>query len=75
MVKPPKPGNVVKDYYQGNAHIKICDDCCRDQTQEEKDAIVDRVTRIIMMYCKERQDAKPEDDNLLQSTPPRGERR
>lgn len=70
MVKPPKPGNVVKDYYQGNAHIKICDDCCRDQTQEEKDAIVDRVTRIIMMYCKERHDATPPDDSTPET--PRG---
>ena len=32
----PRPdGHVVKDYYIGNTHIFICDDCYRDKTPEE----------------------------------------
>ncbi len=38
-------GNVVKDYYIGHVHVRICDDYCRDKTQEEVDEILKRIAR------------------------------
>lgn len=35
---PVPDGHVVKDYYIGHTHIKICDDCYRDKTPEELEA-------------------------------------
>ena len=47
MAKPktlPLPeGHVVKDYYIGHTHIKICDDCYRDKTPEEIEATWQRI--------------------------------
>lgn len=39
-------GNVVKDFYVGKTHIKICDDCCRDTTPEQVEEILARIARI-----------------------------
>ena len=39
-------GNVVKDFYVGHTHIKICDDCCRDTTPEQVEEILTRIARI-----------------------------
>lgn len=36
-------GNVVRDYYQGHAHIIVCDDYCRNMTKEEVQAKLDRI--------------------------------
>ena len=40
-----KVGNVVRDFYIGNTHVRICDDYCRDKTKEEVQAILDRIAR------------------------------
>ena len=39
-------GHVVKDFYIGHTHIQICDDCCRDTTPEQVEAILARIARI-----------------------------
>lgn len=39
-------GHVVKDFYIGNTHVRICDDYCRDKTPEEVQAILDRIAKI-----------------------------
>ena len=39
-------GHVVQDFYIGNTHVKICDDCCRGQSKEETDAILERIASI-----------------------------
>ncbi len=39
-------GHVVKDFYVGHTHIKICDDCCRDKTPEQVKEILNRIARI-----------------------------
>jgi len=36
-------GHVVRDYYQGNVHIIVCDDYCRNMTKEEVQAKLDRI--------------------------------
>lgn len=41
-------GNVVKDFYVGHTHIKICDDSCRDTTPEQVDDILTRIARIAL---------------------------
>lgn len=45
-VEPPKVGHIVKEYYDGNTHIIICDDYCRDKTPEDVEAILDRIAEI-----------------------------
>lgn len=39
-------GNVVKDFYVGNTHIRICDDYCRDKTPEQVKQILANIARI-----------------------------
>lgn len=51
MAKEPKPrtifpGHIVKDFYEGNTHIIICDDYCRNTTEEETKAILGRIAEI-----------------------------
>ena len=41
-----RDGNVVRDFKIGNTRIKICDDCCRDKTTEQVDAILMRVAHL-----------------------------
>lgn len=36
-------GHVVRDYYIGNTHVRICDDYCRDKTPEDVQEILDRI--------------------------------
>lgn len=43
-ILPLPDGHVVKDYYIGNTHIKICDDYYRDKTPEEIEAINQRIS-------------------------------
>ena len=38
-------GNVVCDFKAGNTRIKICDNCCRDKTPEQVEAILQRAAR------------------------------
>ncbi len=38
-------GHVVEEFKIGNTLIRICDDYCRDKTQDEIDAILRRITR------------------------------
>jgi hypothetical protein len=38
---------IVKDFYIGNTHIKIHDDCCV-KTQKEVDEILARLARIVI---------------------------
>ena len=38
------PGNVVKDYYIFNTHVKICDDYCRDRPRADIEAILARIS-------------------------------
>ena len=42
-IEPPKPGHVVREFRIGNTVCRICDDCCRDKTGEEVDAILERI--------------------------------
>jgi len=39
-------GHVVKDFYVGHTHIKICDDSCRNKTPEQVQEILERIARI-----------------------------
>lgn len=39
-------GNVVEEYKLGNTTAKICDDFCRDKTDEEVEAILNRISSI-----------------------------
>ncbi len=39
-------GNVVKEFNIRNTRIKICDDYCKDKSQEEIDAILDRIAKL-----------------------------
>lgn len=39
-------GNVVEEFYIDNAHIKICDDYCRNKTKAEVDEILKRIARL-----------------------------
>lgn len=48
MQGPVPTGNVVKDFYVGNTHIRICDDYCRDKTPCEVEAILERIAKIAM---------------------------
>lgn len=34
---------VVRDFMQGNVHVKIDDEYCKDKTPEEVQAILDRI--------------------------------
>ncbi len=39
-----KTGHVVEDFYIGNTHIRICDDYCRDKTDEDVQKILNRIS-------------------------------
>ena len=41
-------GHVVKDFYVGHTHIKICDDSGRNTTPEQVEAIMARIARIAL---------------------------
>lgn len=43
MAKGTELGNVVEEYTIENTRIKICDDFCRDKTQEDIDRILSRI--------------------------------
>lgn len=45
-VKPPETGHVVKEWKQGNARIKVCDDYYRNKTPEEKKMDWDEFYRV-----------------------------
>ncbi len=36
-------GNIVEDFKMGNTHVIICDDDCRDKTQEDKAKAIKRM--------------------------------
>lgn len=38
-------GNVVMDFYVDGAHVRICDDYCRNKTKEEVDEILKRIAQ------------------------------
>ncbi|HEZ7985987.1 MAG TPA: hypothetical protein RWO09_03510 [Ruminococcus sp.] len=40
-------GNIVRDYYSGNTHIKVADDYYRDKTAEEIEKILRDVAAIV----------------------------
>lgn len=46
-------GNIVKDYYSGNTHIKVADDYYRDKTQTDIDRILNDVAKIVMRSLKD----------------------
>lgn len=39
-------GNIVEDFKVGNTHIMICDDDCRDKTEEDKKRAIKRMETI-----------------------------
>ncbi len=43
-------GNIVEDFNVGNTHIMICDDDCRDKTQEDKKRTIRRSEVIAANY-------------------------
>ena len=43
---PPPPGNVVRELRIGNTLIQVCDDACRNRTQEDVRHILDRCAEI-----------------------------
>ena len=60
LLNPVPVGHVVRDYYIGNTHVKVCDDYVV-KTQEEVDAILNRVAEIAQRaltakYLKEQQE-------------------
>lgn len=38
-------GNIVKSFKLGATQVHICDDFCRDKTDEEVKAILDKIAR------------------------------
>lgn len=38
-------GNVVREFYIEDTHVRICDDYCRNKTREEVEAILQRIAR------------------------------
>lgn len=44
---------VAAEYQIGQTNIKICDDHCKDQTQEDVDKILKNVTRIVSKNLEE----------------------
>ena len=45
-MKPSASGNIVAEYQFGNTTIYIADDCCRNRSDEEVEAILDRIAAI-----------------------------
>ncbi|MBR3422820.1 MAG: hypothetical protein IKG98_12295 [Ruminococcus sp.] len=45
-------GNIVKDYYSGNTHIKVADDYYRDKTQADIDRILNDIAKIVKRSIK-----------------------
>ena len=43
MPEKEKQGNVVKEILAENTKVKICNDFCRDRTQEEIDKILSKI--------------------------------
>ena len=37
--------HIVRDFFIGNTHIMIADDCCRDKTPEEVQEILRKIAR------------------------------
>lgn len=58
-------GNVVRDYYIGNTRILICDDYCRNQTHEEREAIRRRASRIALEALSAQAAATVSCENLI----------
>lgn len=46
-------GNIVRDYYSGNTHIKVADDYYRDKTAEQIDRILRDVADIVKRAFKQ----------------------
>jgi hypothetical protein len=46
-------GNIVRDYYSGNTHIKVADDYYRGKTAEEIDKILRDVANIVKRAFKQ----------------------
>ena len=40
-------GNIVRDYYSGNTHIKVADDYYRNKSEEEIERILRDVAAIV----------------------------
>ncbi len=53
MAEAVQIGHVVEDYYLGSTHVLICDDFCRNQTEEERNEILRKVGDIIMTYWQD----------------------
>ena len=45
MIEPEHSPNIVRDFTVGNTRIRIADDCCRDKTPEEVQAILKRIAQ------------------------------
>lgn len=48
MKKALEVGNVVEEFYIGNTRVRICDDYCRNKSQEDVDKILERIGRIAL---------------------------
>ena len=51
-------GHVVKDFYIGHTHVKICDDYCRDVTPEQVQQKLDNIARIAIASVRKAQQEK-----------------
>lgn len=45
---------VVKRMMLGETKVEICDDYCKNTTQEEIDAIIENVKQIFLQHCEAR---------------------
>ncbi|MCL2619275.1 MAG: hypothetical protein FWD98_09545 [Defluviitaleaceae bacterium] len=50
MISVSDGGNAVESFALGSTQIKICDDNCRDVTQEDIQAILSRIARQAQNY-------------------------
>ena len=44
--------NIVQEFKLGNASIKFADNYCRDKTQEDIDAILERIAKIALKHYR-----------------------
>ena len=58
-------GHVVKEFMLGDTKIQICDDYCRDKTQEEIDEILERIGDIYLRDLRQQEYRKRQQEELV----------
>lgn len=58
MTKDKGCGNFVEEYFIGNSRIRICDDYCKDVTEQDIEKILNRIASRVAIQLASMETAK-----------------